>query len=150
MGRGPATGYVVTDQPDGNRVATSSVRPAVVCDVWPERVEATAPLPLSGSHAALVGKRPELVVVSSRMVKLAKQFQPLRQVDPMSEGIRDAVLFLSATSVEIMMRRWVGIPRLGQGCLVERTVRSGWVVVPAGAPRAEPANASAWVRTKRR
>ena len=61
----------------------------------------------------------------------------------MGESIRDAVPFLSATSVDIMMRRWIGIPRLGQGFLVKRTLRSGWLRVPAGAPRGRPANASA-------
>ena len=61
----------------------------------------------------------------------------------MGEGIRDAVLFLSATSIDIMMRRWIGIPRLGQGFLVKRTLRSGWLRFPAGVPRGRPANASA-------
>ena len=60
----------------------------------------------------------------------------------MGGGIRDAVLFLSAASVVVAMRRWIGIPRLGMEYRVKRTVRSG-VVVPAGAPREIPANASA-------
>ena len=47
------------------------------------------------------------------------------------------------------MRRWVGIPRLGWGCLVKRDRAPRWVLVPAGAPRAEPTNASAWVRPER-
>ena len=93
MERGPATGYVATDQPDGNRVAMTSVRPPVAKD-GPERVEATAPLLLSGSHTAAVGKQPELGVRSNCVVKIAKQVQPLRQVDSMGEGIRDDLLFL--------------------------------------------------------
>ena len=35
---------------------------------------------------------------------MAKQVEPLRQVDPMGEGIRDAWLFLSDTSVAMMIR----------------------------------------------
>ena len=40
---------------------------------------------------------------------------------------------------------WVGIPSLGLGCLVKRRHALRWVLVPAGAPRAEAINASAWV-----
>ncbi len=48
----------------------------------------------------------------------------------MGVGIRDAVLFLAATSVAIVMRRWLGIPPW-VGFLVKRTARlvgmvSGW------------------------
>ena len=49
---------------------------------------------LFDSCAADMGERPELVVNSSRRVKFAKQVEPLRQLDPMGEGIRDALLFL--------------------------------------------------------
>ena len=63
-------------------------------------------------------------------MKIAKQVEPLRQVDPMGEGIRDAVLFLSATSLTIVMRRLVEIPPW-LGFLVKRAARlvgmiSGW------------------------
>ena len=47
------------------------------------------------------------------------------------------------------MRRWVGTPRLGLGCLAKRRHAPQRVGVPAGARRAEAGNASAWVRTKR-
>ena len=47
------------------------------------------------------------------------------------------------------MRRWVGVPRLGWGFLMKRDRALRWVGVPAGAPRAAPADASAWVRTER-
>ena len=78
----PPGGCVVSDRAKENRVATASVRPGVVADGLPERVETTAPLPLPGSLAAAVGKRPEPVVVSSRRMKIAKQVGPLRQVRP--------------------------------------------------------------------
>ena len=45
-------------------------------------------------HTAGVGKQPELGVVSSRRVKIAKPVEQPRQLDPMGEEIRDAVLFL--------------------------------------------------------
>ena len=93
--RGPAGGYSVSHREAGNRVATSSVRPAAVADGLPERVEAAAPLSMFNSHAAAVRQRPELVSFrSSRRMKIAKPAEPLRRVDPIGEGIRDAVLFL--------------------------------------------------------
>ena len=80
---------------DGNRVATSGVRPAAVINGLPERVEPAALLLMFNSYAAGVGKRQEPVGVrSSRRKKSAKPVEPLRQVDPMGEEIRDAVLFL--------------------------------------------------------
>ncbi len=79
--RGPATGYVITDQPGANRVATSSVRAAVI-DREPERGEPAAPLPLFSSHAAAVRNQPEAVAVSDRRVRIAKPVEPLRLVDP--------------------------------------------------------------------
>ncbi len=66
----------------------------------------------------------------------------------MGVGIRDAVLFLAATSVAIVMRRWLGIPPW-VGFLVKRTARLVGMVSGWGAAR-EPADASAWVGTKRR
>ena len=72
----------------------ASVRPASDESQGPERVEATAPLPLPGSFAAAVGGSQSHVAGSGRRVKIAKQVQPLRQLDPMGEKIRDAVLFL--------------------------------------------------------
>ena len=92
--RSRASGQVFSYRPDGNRVATSSVRPTAVTDGLPERGEPAAPLLMFNSYAAGVVKRPELVAVSSRGVKVAKQVEPLRQMDPMGEGIRVAVLFL--------------------------------------------------------
>ena len=65
-------------------------------DREPERAEPAAllPLPLFSSHAAAVGKQPELGVVrSDRVVRIAKPVEPLRQVDSMGEGIRDDLLF---------------------------------------------------------
>ncbi len=45
------------------------------CDGLPERVEATAPLPMFNSLAAAVRQRPELVSFrSSRRMKIAKRF----------------------------------------------------------------------------
>ena len=82
-------------QIQGNRVATSSVRPAVLADGLPERVEAAAPLLMFNNQAAAVWKRPEPVSFrSSRRMKIAKQVGPLRQLDPVGEGIRDAALLL--------------------------------------------------------
>lgn len=104
-----AGGCVNSDRAKGNRVATSSVRPAVFADGLPERVEPAAPLLMFNSYAAGVGKRPELVAFrSNSTVKIAKQDGPLRLVDPMGEGVRDAVLFLFVATVAIGMR-------LGQG-----------------------------------
>ena len=40
-------------------------------------------------------------------------FQPLRRLDLMGGVIRDAVLFLYATSWRTMMRRELEVPRLG-------------------------------------
>ena len=57
--------------------------------------------------------QPELCVGSSRRVKIAKLVGPLRQLDPMGEGIRDAVLFLSAASLDYDGAPWVEVPRLG-------------------------------------
>ena len=85
-----------TGQAGANRVTTSSVRAAVI-DREPERAEPAAPLPLPlfSSHTAAVGKQPELVVIRSNcVVRIAKQVEPLRQVNSMGEGIRDVVLFL--------------------------------------------------------
>ena len=92
--RSPATSQVIVDWPArGNRVATSSVRAAVI-DCEPERAEPAAPLPLLSSYAAVVMEQPELVVIRSNcVVKFAKQVEPLRQVDSMGEGIRDDLLF---------------------------------------------------------
>ena len=90
---GPAAGYLVTDQPGGNRVATSSVRAAVI-DSEPERVAPAAPLCVFSSYAAVVMEQPELVAVSGRRVRIAKHFQPLRRLHSVGEEIRDAVLFL--------------------------------------------------------
>ena len=92
--RGAAGGYSISHPGAGNRVAKASVRPAAVADGLPERREPAAPLLLLGSRAAGIGRQPELVVVSDRRMKIAKQVNPLRPVDPMGEGIRDAVLFL--------------------------------------------------------
>ena len=93
--RGPAGGRVFSYRPGGIRVATSSVRPAAVADGLPESVEPAAPLLMFNSYSEGVVKRPELVGVrSSHRMKIAKPFEPLRLVDPMGVGIRDAVLFL--------------------------------------------------------
>ena len=50
-GHRPGFGY----RPDGNRVATSSVRTAAVADGLPERGEPAAPLLVFNSYAAGVG-----------------------------------------------------------------------------------------------
>jgi len=76
--RSPARGYTVSGQPWGNRVARSSVRP-VAADEQPERVEATAPAPVSGSYAAAVERRPELVMRSNRSVRRQRSRSPLRR-----------------------------------------------------------------------
>ena len=52
---------------NGNCAATVSVRSAVAAR--PEQGEAAVPLPVSSSYAAVVGKRPELVVRSNRRVQ---------------------------------------------------------------------------------
>lgn len=65
-----------------------------VADGLPERGEPAAPLLVFNSYAAGVRRRPELVAVSSRGIEIAKQVGPLRQVNPMGEGIRFAALFL--------------------------------------------------------
>ena len=76
-----------------------SVRPAAVADGLPERVKPAAPLLVFNRHAAGVKEQREPFARPSRRMKIAKQVNPLRQVNPMGEEIRDAVLFLSATSV---------------------------------------------------
>ena len=64
--RSPANGYAVSQRTDGNCAATASVRSAVA--VRPEQGEAAAPLPVSSSYAAVVGKRPEGENRSNRRV----------------------------------------------------------------------------------
>ena len=64
--RSAARGYVISHRTDGDCAATVSVRSAVA--VRPEQWEAAAPLPVSSSYAAGVGKRPELAVRSNRRV----------------------------------------------------------------------------------
>ena len=65
-----------------------------VTDGLPERGETAAPLLMCNSLAAGAGRGPELASGrSSRRMRIAKQVGPLRQVDPMGEGIRVAVLF---------------------------------------------------------
>ncbi len=59
--RSAASGYLEAHRPDGNRVATSSVRAAVI-DSEPERVEPAAALTLFSSCAAGVGKRRSLML----------------------------------------------------------------------------------------
>ena len=92
-GRGPATGRAFSYRPDCNRVATSSVRDVVI-DREPERAEPAAPLSLAINYAAGVVEQPEQCARSSHRVKIAKQVEPLRQVDSMGEEIRDNLLFL--------------------------------------------------------
>ena len=60
--------------PDGNCVATVSVRPAVVAD-GPERVKPAVPLPVSGNCAAAVwGSGRSLLSARPQGVKTAKRF----------------------------------------------------------------------------
>ena len=107
------------------------------------------PLLLFNSRAAAVWGSGRSLLSARPQGEDREAFQPLRKLDSRERGIRDAVLFLSATSLTTMMRRWVVIPRLGQGFLVKRHRALRWVVVPAVTARAEPANASAWVRPER-
>ena len=130
----PAGGYTVSGQPEGNRAARSSVRPVATVG-RPEHVEATAPLPCSGSYAAVVVDQPGRSARACRWLKIAKRASRSAGDYLVGEGIRDAALFLYVTSWTIMGSRWGGMPRLGR--------------VPAGAPRAEAANASAWLGTVR-
>ena len=81
-----------------------------------------------------VGKRPEPLYARPQGED-REAYQPLRQGDSMGEGIRDAVLFLSATSLRTIMRPELGC-HLGFG-------------VPAGAKR-RTTHAPAMVGTKRR
>ena len=99
----------------------SSIRP-VPANGLPERLEATAPPPVSGSCAAAVGQQPGRCPFSGCRSKIAKRVSrsPVCQV---GEVMRDAVLFLYATSWSIM-RRWVGIP-LWDGGLMKHAARSG-------------------------
>ncbi|MYC37050.1 MAG: hypothetical protein F4X66_09085 [Chloroflexi bacterium] len=90
--RSPAAGYTVIGQPGGNRVAMASVRPAVA--VRPEHVESTALLSLFSSLAAGVGRRPGRFQRSDRIGKGVRSLLPLRRLDLVIQGIRDAVLFL--------------------------------------------------------
>ena len=97
--RSPATGYAVRYRPDGNCVATVSVRSAVVAD-GPERVKPAVPLPVSGNCAAAVWGSGRSLLYARPQGEDREAFQPLRRrVSPKGRGIRDAVLFLSATSL---------------------------------------------------
>ena len=86
---------------------------------------------------------------SNRRVKRMRSWYALRRLHVKGEGIRDAVVFLSNTSWPTMMRRWVGMPRLGCGMPGETHRASRWTWVPAGAPLAVAGSASARVRTER-
>ena len=119
----------------GNRVAWRSVQLAAIAGGLPEQIESTAPLPLLGrSREAATGACGRLQPQDEDCE--AGWTAPL--VNRMGVGIRVAVLFLSAASVVMAMRRWIRVPRLGLGYQVKRTVRSR-VVVPAGAAGAKPA-----------
>ena len=110
--RSPATGYAVRYRPDGNCVATVSVRSAVVAD-GPERVKPAMPLPVSGNCAAAVWGSGRSLLSARPQGEDREAFQPLRKLDSRERGIRDAVLFLAATSLTMMVRRGVEVPRLG-------------------------------------
>ena len=64
---------------------------------------------------SLVGKRPELAIRSTAEVRDREAFRPLRQSDLMGRGIRDAVLFLYATSLsyEDAPVGWYSVPGIG-------------------------------------
>ena len=94
MERSRSGGYVVSHPAKWDWAAMSSVRPADVAGGLPEHVEPAAPLLMFTSLAAAVGGSQGHVAGSGRWVKIAKQVGPLRQVDPMGEEIRVAVLFL--------------------------------------------------------
>ena len=121
--RGPATGYAVSGQPDGNRVVRSSVRPVAVGG-QPGLVEATAPPPTPDSYAAAVDQQPGRSPRSRHRLKIAKRVSRSAGDNRMGEKIRDVVLFLSATS-SLMLFLWVGTPCLGMEYPVKHTSRSG-------------------------
>ena len=83
-------------------MARSSVRP-VVADRQPERAGATALPPVSGSYAAAREEQPGRCPRASRRLKIAKRVSRSAGDYPVGEGVRDAVLFLSATSWTVMM-----------------------------------------------
>ena len=90
----------------------SKLKPRCRCRylaAWPQPWES------SRSHAAR----------SSRNVEEREAGWTAPLINPMGEGIRDAVLFLSAASVVMAMRRWIGVSRPGMRYRVKRTVRSG-------------------------
>ena len=147
--RSRATGYAVSGQPGGNRVATSSVRPAVL-DSEPERVAPAAPMLLFSSYAAAVMEQPEPVVGSSRVV--GNQRSGLNRSGRWTPRVRESGMpccFCKLPPCDYgAPLGWDSAP--GIGFLVRLRLAPRWVVLPAGAPRGRPANASAWVRTKRR
>ena len=57
-----------------------------------------ATLPLFSSYAAGAMRRPELMAVPTAMSRDCEADRPLREPDPMGEGLRDAVVFLVVTS----------------------------------------------------
>ena len=81
----------------------------------PEHVGATAQPPVSGSYATAARDRPGRCPRSSHRLTIAKPIS-LRRLDLVSEGIRDAVLFLCSTSSLMLRRRvWDTAPWDGFG-----------------------------------
>ncbi len=75
--------------PDGNCVATVSVRPAVVAD-GPERVKPAVPLPVSGNCAAAVWGSGRSLLSARPQGEDREAYQPLRRrVSPKGKGIRE-------------------------------------------------------------
>ena len=99
--RSPAAGYAVRDQPGGNRVAGASVRYAVA--VRPEHGETAVALLVFSSRAAAMMGQPEPLSVPAASWGTGEGRQPLHQLETWGEGIRDALLFLCATSLAMMM-----------------------------------------------
>ena len=98
--RSPARGYAVRYRPDGNCVATVSVRPAVVAD-GPERVKPAVPLPVSGNCAAAVWGSGRSLLSARPPGEDREASQPLRRrVSPRVKDAGNAVLFLVTTSFQ--------------------------------------------------
>ena len=133
--------------PDGNCVATVSVRSAVVAD-GPERVKPAAPLPVSGNCAAAVWGSGRSLLSARPQGEDREASQPLRRrVSPKGRGCRkcrpvasrhvldndDAPMGRYSTpgmgfpGEAHRAPRWVGIPRLGWGFLMKRDRALRWV-----------------------
>ncbi len=94
-----------------------------------------------------VGKQRGGVHAPTAVVRDREAFRSLRRLAPMGKGIRDAVLFLYATSLSYedaplgwYSALWVRVSAPGDwDALVKRDRALRWVLVPAGAPRGKPA-----------